>query len=121
MEQPTPLYTVIPGLCEIKHVELWSKYCPIVPKEHQDECCPMPCKEVIDRERHKKKAKGKLKRDEKKEKGKLKVAPPTPIVAVTTASSSNDPQELTTHGGTSIDTTAPLSPSKQSHEEARLN
>jgi hypothetical protein len=35
----------------------------------------------------------------KKEKGKVKVATPKPIiVAATTASSSNDLQELTTHG-----------------------
>jgi hypothetical protein len=39
---------------------------------------------------------------------------------VTTASSSNDPQELTSHG-TSIHKTALSSPSKQSHEEAGLN
>jgi hypothetical protein len=45
-------------------------------KEHQDECCPMPCKEVIEGEKNKKKAKGKLKPDEKKEKGKPKVALP---------------------------------------------
>jgi hypothetical protein len=80
----------------------------------------MPCKEVIDREKKKKKAKGKLKRDEKKEMGKLKVAPPMPRVAATTASSSDDPQELTTRG-TYSDTTVPLSPSKRSHEEAGLN
>jgi hypothetical protein len=48
-----------------------------MPKEYQDECCPMPCKELIEREKNKKKAKGKLKQDEKNEKGKPKVAPPT--------------------------------------------
>jgi hypothetical protein len=65
LEQPTPLYDVITGLQEIKQVELWSQYRPLMPKEHQDECWPMPCKEVIDREKKKKKkkAKGKLKRD----------------------------------------------------------
>jgi hypothetical protein len=42
------------------------------------------------------------------------------LLLVTTASSSDDPQELTTHG-TSSNTTAPLSSSKQSHEEAGLN
>jgi hypothetical protein len=92
-ELPTLLYAMKPGLLEIKQVELWSKYRPLVPKEYQDKCCPRPCKEVIDREKDKKKEKGKLKRDEKKEKGKLKV-PPTLEVA-TASSSSNDPQELT--------------------------
>jgi hypothetical protein len=42
------------------------------------------------------------------------------LLLVTTASSSNDPQELTSHG-TSIHKTVPSSPSKQSHEEAGLN
>ena len=93
---------------------------PLVPKEYQDECCPMPCKEVIDSEKNKKNARGKLKRDEKKEKGKLKVSRPPPIVAATTASSSNDLQELTTHGTYSDTTTATLSPSKQSHEAVGL-
>jgi hypothetical protein len=119
-EQPTPLYATQPGLREIKQVELWSKYRPLVPKEYQDECCPMPCKEVIDSEKNKKNARGKLKRDEKKEKGKLKVSRPPPIVAATTASSSNDLQELTTHGTYSDTTTATSSPSKRSHEEAGL-
>jgi hypothetical protein len=76
----------------------------------------MPCIEVIEREKNKKKAKGKLKRDEKKEKGKPKVAPPVPTVVSTAASSSDDPQGLTTS-----DTTEPLSPSKRSHSEAGLN
>jgi hypothetical protein len=31
MQQPTPLYSMKPGLQEIKQVELWSKYCPLVP------------------------------------------------------------------------------------------
>jgi hypothetical protein len=109
LEQQIPLYANQPGLWEIKQVELWSKYCPLVPKEYQDECCPMPCKEVIEREKNKKKAKGKLKQDdEKKERGKPKVAPPVPIVASTAASTSDYPQGLTTS-----DTTEPLSPSKQ--------
>jgi hypothetical protein len=60
---------MLPGLREIKHVELWSKYRPLVPKhQYRDECCPMSCKEVIEREKNKKKEKGKLKREEKKKK-----------------------------------------------------
>ncbi len=117
LEDLTPLYAMKPGLREIKQVELWSKYRPLVPKEYRDECCPMPCKEVIEREKNKKKAKGKLKRDEKKEKQNLTVAARMPIVMATTAStttaSSGDQQTLTIHD-------TPLSPSKRSHEEAGL-
>jgi hypothetical protein len=124
LEQPMALYAMQPGLREIKQVKLWSIYLPcLVPKEYRDECRPpmVPCEEVILREKKKKKAKGKLKRDEKKEKGKLKVVPPKPIVAETTASSMNDPQELTTHGTSNdIVTTAPSSPLQQSHEEVGL-
>jgi hypothetical protein len=46
----------------------YLNYHPLVPKEYQDECCPMPCKEVLERENDKKKAKGRLKTDEKKDK-----------------------------------------------------
>jgi hypothetical protein len=120
LEQPPPLYANKPGLREIKQVELWSKYRPLVPKEFRDECCPMPAKEVIDREKNKKKEKGKLKRDEKKEKGKLKVAPQTTIGGVATDKTVNDPPELTAHAGTSSNPRAPLSPSKRSLEEAGL-
>ena len=65
MQQPTQLYPTKPGLREIKQVELWSKYRPLVPVEFREECCPKPAKEVIYREKNKKKAKGKIKRDEK--------------------------------------------------------
>ena len=113
-----PLYATKPGLREIKQVELWSKYRPLIPKEYRDECCPRPCKEVIEREKNKKKANGKLKRDEKKEKQNLTVAARMPIVMATTAStttaSSGDQQTLTIHD-------TPLSPSKRSHEEAGLS
>jgi hypothetical protein len=128
LEQPGPLYDTEPGLREIKQVELWSKYRPLVPQQYQDECCPRPAKEVIDREKNKKKAKGKLKRDEKKVKGKLKMAPSTPIVAAATASASishheHDAaahQELTIPGSSTNSITAPSSPSKRSREDAEL-
>jgi hypothetical protein len=103
LEPPTPLYAVIPGLREIKQVELWSKYRPLVPKEYRDECCPMPCKEVIEREKNKKKEKGKLKRDEKKKKGKLEVAP------LAAATESSDKELI-----------SPSSPSKRSRQSAEL-
>ena len=107
----------------IKQVELYSKYRPLVPKEYRDECCPKPCKEVIEREKSKKKVKGELKRDEKKCKLKLTLAPPVELVAATTTttvlfSDGGDGQELTTNK-TPAQTT-PSSPSKRSHEEAGL-
>ena len=77
-------------------------------------CWDLLCKEVIEREKNKKKAKSKLKRDEKKEKRKVMVAPQMPIIAataITTASSNGGDGELLT-------TTTPSSPSKRSHEEA---
>jgi hypothetical protein len=48
MQQPTPLYLTKQGLHEIKQVELWSKYHPLVPAKFLEECCPKPAKEVID-------------------------------------------------------------------------
>jgi hypothetical protein len=79
----------------------------------------MPEARVIDREKNKKKAKGKLKRDEKKQKTRPTVA----STSKSDAPSNGDAQpaaELTvTHPGTSED--APSSPcSKRSHEEAGL-
>jgi hypothetical protein len=47
---------------------MFSNYHPLVPKEYQDECCQMPCKEVIEREKGKKKAKSKVKKYEKRNK-----------------------------------------------------
>jgi hypothetical protein len=120
-QQPTPLYPTKPGLREIKQVELWSKYRPLVPAEFRDECCPMPEDGVIDREKNKKKAKGKLKRDEKKQKTR-------PIDASTSknadAPSNGDAQETAEltmiRPGTSA--AAPSSPcNKRSHEEAGLD
>ena len=110
LKNPTPLYATKPGLQEIKQVELFSKYRPLGPIEYRDECCPRPCKKVIEKEKDKKKAKGKLKRDEKKEKGKLTVTPGT---AVRTRMSGNGNEKK------SLPTT-PLSPSKRLHEEAEL-
>jgi hypothetical protein len=117
LEGPTPLYATKPGLREIKQVELWSKYRPLIPKEYRDECCPRPCKEVIEREKNKKNAKGKLKRDEKKEKQKVAVVPRMPIVAATTISTTSS------NGGNGnlLTTTTSSSPSKRSHEEAELD
>ncbi len=75
LQQPTQLYPTRLGLREIKQVKLWKKYRPFVLEEYQDECCPMPTKEVLDGEKNRKNAKSKLKRDTKKVKeGKLKSA-----------------------------------------------
>ena len=124
MQQPTPLYLTIPGLQEIKQVELWPKYRPLVPEKFGEECCPKPAKEVIDREKNKKKAKGKLKRDEKKVKGKQTVKPcPTPKVASTSNGDAQQSAELTSTTTTSdhaTSTRTPSSPCKRSHEEAGL-
>jgi hypothetical protein len=124
MQQPTPLYPTIPGLREIKQVELWSKYRPLVPEEFRNECCPKPAIEVIEREKNKKKAKGKLKRDEKKVKGKQTVKPcPTPKVASTSNGDAQQSAELTSTTTTSdhaTSTRTPSSPCKRSHEEAGL-
>ena len=127
MAQPTSLYPTKPGLREIKQVELWSKYRPLVPEAFREECCPKPAKEVLEREKNKKKAKGKIKRDEKKEKGKQETVTrrPTPIVASTTASTSNgdaqeQPAELTSTSDDATSTRTSSSPYKQSREEAWL-
>jgi hypothetical protein len=84
-----------------------------VPKVYQDECCPRPAKEVLDREGNKKRrAKGKQKQEEKKEKGKMTVAlPPKPAVT-TMMSSTNDPREVAYDAGTYNIKNASLSPSK---------
>jgi hypothetical protein len=63
-----PLYATKSGLREIKQVELWQKYHPLVPKHYHNECCPRPAKEVLDREKNMKKERGKQKQHEKKEK-----------------------------------------------------
>jgi hypothetical protein len=93
-QQPTLLYPMKPGLREIKQVELWSKYRPLVPAKFREECCPKPAEGVINRERNKKNAKGKLKRDVKKEKGKQTVTPrPTAKVFSTAASTSKNKKQ----------------------------
>jgi hypothetical protein len=61
-EQPQPLYATKPGLKEIKQVEHYKKYRPLVPKKYWDECCPEPVKEVLDREKERKRMKDKIKR-----------------------------------------------------------
>ena len=111
-----------PGLREIKQVELWKKYRPLVPEEHREECCPMPSKEILDGEKNRKNAKSKMKRDAKKKKeGKPLMSAPSPqtVAATSTVSISNDPSELTTHE-TSNNETAPPSSSKRSREDAGL-
>jgi hypothetical protein len=106
LEQPLPLYPTRLGLREIKQVELWKKYRPLVPEEYRDELCPMPAIEILEGEKNRKNAKSKMKRHEKKKKeGKLK---------------SNDPQQLANHGISDDATTGPPSPSKRSREDAGL-
>ena len=61
----TLLYTTKPGLKEIKQVELFKKYRPLVPKEYWDECCPEPVKDVLEREKERKRTKDKMKREDK--------------------------------------------------------
>jgi hypothetical protein len=79
LERPTPLYPRRLGLREIKQVELWKKYRPLIPEEYRDELCPMPAKEILEGEKNRKNAKSKMKRLEKKKKeGKLKMAPSSP-------------------------------------------
>ncbi len=38
----------VPGMKDIKQVELWSKFRKFVPQEFQDEICPKPFDEVLD-------------------------------------------------------------------------
>jgi hypothetical protein len=61
---PKPRCATRPGfLKEIKQVELFQKYRPLVPKEYWwDECCPEPVKDILDREKERKRTKDKLKR-----------------------------------------------------------
>ena len=65
LEQPTQQYPKRPGLREIKQVELWKKYRPLVPEEYREECCPMLTKEILDGEKNRKNLKSKQKRDAK--------------------------------------------------------
>jgi hypothetical protein len=129
LEQPAPLYPTRLGLREIKQVELWKKYRPLVPEEYRDELCPRPSQEILDGEKKRKNAKSKCKRDAKKKKeGTLKSAPSPPIVAATTtpASNSDDPNDPTddrrqlANHAISNDATAPPSPSKRSRDDAGL-
>jgi hypothetical protein len=126
-ERPSPLYPTRLGLREIKQVELWKKYRPLIPEEYRDELCPKPAKEILDGEKNRKNAKSKMKRDEKKKKegGKLKTAPSPPVVAAppivaaaSTALRINDPTQLTNSNVISDNVTAPPSPSKRSREDA---
>jgi hypothetical protein len=104
VEEPTPLYSTRPGLREIKQVELWKKYRPLIPEKYRDELCPKPAKEILEGEKNRKNAKSKMKRQEKNRKeGKLKTAPspPSPKIvlgATSTALASNEPPQLANHG-----------------------
>ena len=127
MDEPMSLYPTKPGLREIKQVELYTKYLPLVPEEFREECWPKPAQEVREREKNKRKAKGKIKRDEKKEKKKQETVTqrPTPIVTSTTASTSNgdaqeQPAELTSTSDDATSTRTSSSPCKRSREEAGL-
>jgi hypothetical protein len=77
-ERPQPLYATKPGLKEIKQVELFKKYRPLVPKEYWDECCPVPVEGVMDREKERKRTKEKIKREDKSKK-KQKVGAPATV------------------------------------------
>jgi hypothetical protein len=57
VEEPTPLYSTRPGLREIKQVELWKKYRPLVPEKYRDKLCPMPAKEILEGEKNRKERK----------------------------------------------------------------
>ena len=37
-----------PGLSEIKQVELYSKWRPLLPEQYQDEMCPKPSDNVLE-------------------------------------------------------------------------
>jgi hypothetical protein len=50
----------------------------LVPKEHWDECCPEPVKDVLDREKERKRKQDKIKREDESKK-KLKVGPPAVV------------------------------------------
>jgi hypothetical protein len=121
-EEPVGQYRTKPGLRDIKQVELWKKYRPLVPEEFRDELCPMPPKEILDGEKNRKNMKSKLMRVAKKEKkeGKKESEPSPKIVVATTAStaskSENDQQELT-NNGIFINPIAPSSPLKRSRED----
>jgi hypothetical protein len=38
---------IVPGSSEIKQIELYAKYRPIIPEQNIDEQCPQPSDEVI--------------------------------------------------------------------------
>jgi hypothetical protein len=71
-------------LKEIKQVELFKKYRPLVPAEYWDECCPVPVEGAMDREKERKRTKEKVKREDKSKK-KRKVGPPPPDVPLIVA------------------------------------
>ena len=55
-----------PGLREIKQVELYTKYRPLVPRIYQDELCPRPSDKVLERISSERREKGRNKRQAKK-------------------------------------------------------
>jgi hypothetical protein len=42
-----PKTMIAPGLHEIKQVELYTKYRPLIPEQYRDELCPKPSDVVI--------------------------------------------------------------------------
>jgi hypothetical protein len=63
-QQPATLFA--PDLREIKQVELYMKYRPLIPQMYRDELCPKPSDQVIENISKQKSQKGKKKRDDKK-------------------------------------------------------
>jgi hypothetical protein len=118
MEEPMQQYAKRPGLREIKQVEMFKKYRSLVPEEYRAELCPEPAKEVLDREKKRKNAKSKEKREIKK--AKLKPAPSPPSEAEKTKlmpTPSPPGQELTCTHGTTNNTTVPSSPPSRENAE----
>ena len=55
-----------PGMREVKQVELWSKWRPLIPEEFRDRICPKPSPKVLERVRQSKIAKRNSKKPSKK-------------------------------------------------------
>jgi hypothetical protein len=68
-----------PGIWEIKQVKLWTKWTKRIPPQFQDEICPEPDKEIIQRIKNEKKEKLKQLAAKKK-----KIGQPALIVATET-------------------------------------
>ena len=70
----TPSNCTPPGLSDIKQVELYAKWRKFIPSPFQDEICPKPSDEVLDRVKGSKKEKREKKKSQKAATTKTKAA-----------------------------------------------